>query len=242
MTIASEITRLQWAKASAKASIENKWVTVPANATVDTYHNYIDQIEQWYVIGWALSWITITSSVSFTNFNDDDRASLWWNWALSIVNWDDLFGIISWIYRDRRGSSADLYNSVVLWIWKEPWQDFQYIKLEWEREDNVWWWWNLRILTDWTIIRFLTSYFERTRTSWSDTANYDIYDINPSAMTVVKNWTGTLNTELTFRTCPASEFWYEWFTDFSWTVPWYVNWWFGNVQLNWAYAPTFKIN
>lgn len=56
MTVASEITRLQWAKASAKASIENKWVTVPANATVDTYHNYIDQIQQWWAI---LSWLKL---------------------------------------------------------------------------------------------------------------------------------------------------------------------------------------
>ena len=46
MTIASEITRLQWAKASAKTSIENKGVSVPASAKVDDYHTYIDQIQQ----------------------------------------------------------------------------------------------------------------------------------------------------------------------------------------------------
>ena len=44
MTIASEITRLQWAKSSARTSIQNKGVTVPASAKLDTYHNYIDQI------------------------------------------------------------------------------------------------------------------------------------------------------------------------------------------------------
>lgn len=45
MTIASEITRLQWAKASAKASIINKGVNVPDNVKVDDYHTYIDMID-----------------------------------------------------------------------------------------------------------------------------------------------------------------------------------------------------
>lgn len=44
MTIASEITRLQWAKTSARTSIQSKGVSVPSNAKVDTYHTYIDQI------------------------------------------------------------------------------------------------------------------------------------------------------------------------------------------------------
>lgn len=47
MTIASEITRLQWAKADIKTAIENKWVTVPASAKLDTYDTYIGQIETW---------------------------------------------------------------------------------------------------------------------------------------------------------------------------------------------------
>lgn len=45
MTIASEIQRLQWAKASARASIISKWVNVPVNASVEDYHTYIDMIE-----------------------------------------------------------------------------------------------------------------------------------------------------------------------------------------------------
>jgi hypothetical protein len=58
MTIASEITRLQWAKTSARTSIINKWVNVPANVTVDTYHSYIDQIQQWDG-GILSSWIKL---------------------------------------------------------------------------------------------------------------------------------------------------------------------------------------
>lgn len=44
MSIASEITRLQTAKADIKDSIEAKGVTVPSNASIDTYDTYIDQI------------------------------------------------------------------------------------------------------------------------------------------------------------------------------------------------------
>ena len=45
MTIASEITRLQWAKATARTSIINKGVDVPTSASVEDYHTYIDQIK-----------------------------------------------------------------------------------------------------------------------------------------------------------------------------------------------------
>ena len=44
MSIASQIQRIQNAKASIKASIENKGVEIPTNALIDTYPNYIDNI------------------------------------------------------------------------------------------------------------------------------------------------------------------------------------------------------
>lgn len=44
MSIATEITRLQGAKSSIKTAIENKGVTVPAAATLDTYSTYINNI------------------------------------------------------------------------------------------------------------------------------------------------------------------------------------------------------
>lgn len=44
MSIASQIQRLQNAKASIKTSIENKGVEIPTNALIDTYPNYIDNI------------------------------------------------------------------------------------------------------------------------------------------------------------------------------------------------------
>ena len=44
MSITSEISRLQTAKAELKTSIENKGVSVPASAKLDNYHQYVDAI------------------------------------------------------------------------------------------------------------------------------------------------------------------------------------------------------
>ena len=46
MSIASEITRLQGAKADLKTSIEAKGVTVPSSALIDEYPGYVDAIQQ----------------------------------------------------------------------------------------------------------------------------------------------------------------------------------------------------
>jgi hypothetical protein len=42
MSIASEIERLQLSKSSIKTSIENKGVSVPSSALLDTYSTYVD--------------------------------------------------------------------------------------------------------------------------------------------------------------------------------------------------------
>ena len=44
MSIASEITRLQNAKADIKTAIEAKGVEIPSNATLDEYSDYVEEI------------------------------------------------------------------------------------------------------------------------------------------------------------------------------------------------------
>ena len=44
MAISDELTRIQTAKADIKASIEAKGVTVPSNALIDQYADYVDEI------------------------------------------------------------------------------------------------------------------------------------------------------------------------------------------------------
>jgi hypothetical protein len=58
MSIASEITRLQTAKADLKTAIEGKGVTVPASAKLDAYPALVESIQQggggdddnWYLV------------------------------------------------------------------------------------------------------------------------------------------------------------------------------------------------
>lgn len=58
MSIASEITRLQGAKADIKTAIEAKGVTIPSNATLDKYSDYVEEIPsggtdtRWQEIGY----------------------------------------------------------------------------------------------------------------------------------------------------------------------------------------------
>ena len=44
MSISTELTRIQQAKADIKTAIEAKGVTVPSSATIDTYDDYVSQI------------------------------------------------------------------------------------------------------------------------------------------------------------------------------------------------------
>ena len=45
MSVATEISRLQNAKADIKTAIESKGITVPSSATIDSYNTYINQIQ-----------------------------------------------------------------------------------------------------------------------------------------------------------------------------------------------------
>lgn len=67
MSIATELTRIQQAKADIKTAIEAKGVTVPSSATIDTYDDYVSQISG----GGGESWITPIpqSSYTGTSFN-----------------------------------------------------------------------------------------------------------------------------------------------------------------------------
>lgn len=73
MSIASEISRLQSAKADIKTAIEAKGVTVPSNATLDTYDTYVSQIQTGggtnYLVDYARKGLTgaITSTQLGTN-------------------------------------------------------------------------------------------------------------------------------------------------------------------------------
>ena len=69
MSIASQITRLQNAKTAIKASIVAKGVTVPSNATFDSYSGYVDSINTGVASPWTRpsDWIALPSITSSDN-------------------------------------------------------------------------------------------------------------------------------------------------------------------------------
>ena len=117
MTIASEITRLQWAKADARTSIINKGVDVPSSAKLDTYHDYIDLIQQWD--GWILAWWLklYNQFVSGKNWTPDIRSSISWiEWnkyywcCVCNLEWDSANSFSTNIYTYRKiDTTHDVY-------------------------------------------------------------------------------------------------------------------------------------
>lgn len=71
MSIATEITRLQNAKASIKTSIENKGVTVPSATKLDGYSTLIDSIQTGITPTGTIS-ITANGTVDVTNYASAD--------------------------------------------------------------------------------------------------------------------------------------------------------------------------
>ena len=78
MSIASEITRLQNAKANIKSAIEAQGVTVPSNATLDTYNSYVANIPLAKLIARDITFksivipngITKIGNYAFYNYNN----------------------------------------------------------------------------------------------------------------------------------------------------------------------------
>lgn len=81
MTIASEISRLQTAKANIKSSIEWKWVEVWSDIKLDEYSDYIDQIQQcedvWVWIYWNPDFWVISLSSDWINWMTIADKNLW---------------------------------------------------------------------------------------------------------------------------------------------------------------------
>ncbi len=107
MSIASEITRLQTAKAELKTAIENKGVTVPSDTKLDGYADLVDSIEQgggdsdddkWYII--LMDGNTNNSNVyriypSINQYNDS------WYFLSRVSSGRELNGYIRFKYKNE---------------------------------------------------------------------------------------------------------------------------------------------
>ena len=94
MSIASEITRLQNAKADIKSSIEEKGVTVPSTATLDEYSELIDSIPAG---GGDIDW----SAIGFDGMPQAIQDG--YDYAIEIKNnWNSSSSLIGKFYNDYK--------------------------------------------------------------------------------------------------------------------------------------------
>lgn len=130
MTIASEITRLQWAKSDTRTSIINKGVDVPASAKLDTYHNYIDLIDTGSIDGiFVPASFTIQNAIS-NSYWASIKADLW------DTNTSNNQKYIHYFWVTDPNSSA--YNSYYVYAWvKTVWNNPTITKLSWYDDDNT---------------------------------------------------------------------------------------------------------
>lgn len=142
MTIASEITRLQTAKSDARTSIINKWVDVPASAKLDTYHDYIDLIQQWWGLS-DFSWVRLYNNfVSSKNWTPviweeiswEDNWSYYWCLTCSI-EWSSADSLWFYVYRYRRiaGTTWDFWYNIY-----QIWWDTSPRIYQWPRSTSFW--------------------------------------------------------------------------------------------------------
>ena len=116
MTIASEIQRLQDAKACIRDSIQNKDVTVPAEATLDEYPWYIAQIKHTDYSCWTPAyWLKATVNLEWysNNWLCKLYSEITWDW---VVTW--LFGNLWWMW-DSNCDYMDFY-----FLSKKPWCNY----------------------------------------------------------------------------------------------------------------------
>ena len=136
MTVASEICRIQWAKADIKTAIEAKWVTVPSNLTIDWYACCIDAISWW---DWLLpitqptiAWIAEHWKNCICWDDPDDDSCRWtqltcWTWTTLVrKEWSDPTSIDDWVAvvtNTTRDQYASTYYSD--W-WLTNWCTYHY--------------------------------------------------------------------------------------------------------------------
>jgi len=215
MTIASEITRIQWAKADIKTAIEAKGVSIPSSDTIDCYACCIDSISTWsnvkfidlLVVWWGWNWWWDTSYI---------WAWWWWGWwwwviyKNNFVLSDNSYSIVVW----NAWQNSCFWNCIAYAWWNWGWPaKYWYAYAFWCPWWNWWgWWW--------------TSCWSNYSTRWWVSCPLQWTTWMPGSW---NNWWGWWwATPCNDASCMANRYdWKDWFyTDISWTGRWYA-WWGG---------------
>lgn len=123
MTVASEITRLQWAKSCICSAIVNKWVSVPSGLKLDNYYSCIN---------------AIPAAVYLTQAEYDALPSS------KLTDWIPYI-IMSWtsivcIMRNWQKYSVSRFLDIVV-VWGGWWGWAVCVFRNWNLEEVHWWWW-----------------------------------------------------------------------------------------------------
>lgn len=160
MTIASEIQRLQTAKANIKAAIEGKNVSVPSTAKLSDMATYINQIDAWR-IPWII-WSSPMRTQVKTVWSNQERYHMLWYASYSI--WDYLFIVAcySWL-------TSNNYDQYVISVFRRKKWTSDYdetstgISNSWLEDHSCQW---IKITTSWNTITFETC--TKRPTAWNN--------------------------------------------------------------------------
>lgn len=152
MTVASEITRLQWAKSDIRQAIIDKWVDVWANLTLDEYAACIAEISTW-----PKTWYVDVLVVWWGWWGGCGWSYWWWwggGWQVMEFYWFPITDICLnvevgwwWTMRNSWGNSC-IGEIIACWGWSTraewwatsgswcPWWAFVKVSV-----GNTWWWW-----------------------------------------------------------------------------------------------------
>ena len=170
MTIASEITRLQWAKTDIKSSIEWKWVSVPSNAKLDTYDTYIDQIRTWM---WWLE-VFLPESIAVLDTIRNTNADPWIrDYIFDTISADESTYYQYFWYRDDTSTAN---RSFKVWIlYKSP-------------TTNPWFTQWLTVETEWNNDSITRVVSKRMKKSWNDVICSVLYTMEHDSSRQTPSW------------------------------------------------------
>ena len=223
--------------------VRNNWNTYNVLKAYQNGNEY--NLWAGYIIGWAMSWVTITSSSPLCYSTDIGYLKA----GASYLNWTNMYGIITGYVRNVRSSSTDRYYNVIMRVSKAPWQDFSFSQTDGTQYSTINPWLFQRWLTNGTVLKILACYYENYNSSTNYSHYYyDEWTINLSNFSM-STWTWNLNTQYGFYDFPVSEIGLDGYTDVSgitrwegtWTIPWFINGWFTNLALNSSYYPKFVL-
>ena len=114
MSITSEITRLQTAKANLKTAIEGKGVTVPSSAKLDAYPALVESIQQGGGGGTMYTYICLggmMDSLSTSEVSHLEGVQMWWTTGRRWGFVDDMPEPYSQFYYRFTGGYLDNSNN-----------------------------------------------------------------------------------------------------------------------------------